>query len=439
MVYKRPRANSWSAGASAFKWVLNNQDTIMKAAQSIKNLTAPRTPKKTERKRSQPESPGMKVKRDKKVYKRRTYNASTSKSKGFIKRGRRRRTYLDKSRLGVTQCLEHGAAPALNVATNCYYVGHATATYNSMLRDISYAIAKFVAIKMDRPLIDFTQYIVDAGNEPCTIAVRGKADSGTNASDIITQVCQAGITTWNDFATNLRTALQSACTNNPYFELIELNLFNNNAPIIKRRYDLSRAKLQFKCKSTLKIQNRTVNSVGNVESDDVDNVPLYGKSYEGNGNFVRTRPSGGSSSDEMTTIGPSPALNVGMITYEAQFTAPSSGNPLAEPPKVSQLYNVRRNGKIHLDPGEIKTSVLYHTINISVNSFFRKFVYKGAIVPETMFGNYRIFAVEKMLKTTLETDVSQMKIAYELDEKRFCKFSAPKVAVASTVLYLGNA
>ena len=33
----------------------------------------------------------------------------------------------------------------------------------------------------------------------------------------------------------------------------------------------------------MKIQNRSTNSVDDEQSDEVDNVPLYGRSYEGTG------------------------------------------------------------------------------------------------------------------------------------------------------------
>jgi len=59
------------------------------------------------------------------------------------------------------------------------------------------------------------------------------------------------------------------------------------AGLTKRfQIDLSKCRIHLYAKSSLKLQNRTVNLNANNDDEDVDNVPLYVKSYFGSGNFA---------------------------------------------------------------------------------------------------------------------------------------------------------
>lgn len=366
----------------------------------------------------------------------RGYGAKNSKSKGFFKRGRKVKSYLDRGTGGVEFCIESGGILAPTSGVDCQWVGHATATYANLLNDLSYALTKWVALKLNTTVTDFAQECKNDG-DGYDIIGQGVPRNNLGVVDAFNQTIVVGTTTWATLANGIRTQLFTYLETYPYGVLTNLLIRRRNAPKEIENYDMRRARLTFKCKSSLKIQNRTINSAGNTEADEVDNVPLYGKSYEGNGNYIKYIPSGQFSAPFYSIIGTTSGTVVNTGFMQETFDKSQS---MSEPPKASQLFNVSKNGKCHLDPAELKTSVIFHTITISLNTFFNKFRIQGTMVPETKLGNYRLFAFEKMLKTGPEaTAATQMKIAYEVDEKRYCKISVPKSPVTNTVVNLLNA
>lgn len=406
---------------------------------SRRRRSAPATPILNKRYRSKSSSNvSMKSRRSSlapMVYKR--YGAPTSKSKGFFAKGRKRKTYLDRTpKAGIDICAEVGGVFAPGVTIDTMYIGHGTTTFTSMMRDLAYAMTKFIAIKLDRDITDMNEQCFATGDN-YLVVIEWKERNNVVVSNCAAVNITNAVSTWLSVATDLQGQITTSLTNSPFGQLTTLTIRNVTAPLALKRYDLRRASVLFKCKSSLKLQNRTVNTVGDFSSDDVDNVPLYGKSYEGNGNYFRYVPGGntGTAGTDLATLAPAAGTSNGVGLISDSF---SKTQALGEPPKPSQLINVKKNGKAHLDPAEIKTSVIYHTIKIRVNTFFAKFRLQGTMAPETKLGNYRIFAFEKMIKTATEVADSQMKIAYEIDEKRICTFYAPKTPVTNTVVLLAQ-
>lgn len=131
-------------------------------------------------------------------------------------------------------------------------------------------------------------------------------------------------------------------------------------------------------KSTLKLQNRTVNIVG-VEDDstDVDNVPVVGYLYncKGNNFLQKTDRSILKGIDSSSTGGSANTKNNDVILFEGTkknvpqhfatdagfdnyLPAESSFSKPAEPPKPYQVVNCKRSSKVRINPGGIKTSIL---------------------------------------------------------------------------------
>lgn len=397
------------------------------------------------------QSPGMTGERKKQPYKRRSYkSASSSRSKGFFKRGKKKRTFLDRTNSSVTFCREQGKAPALDTDVQTTYVGHATATPEMLFEEFVYSLVKWIAVKMQYEFTDFKSQIKPFGdNYVFELTVKNNMDATATNLPVFTAI--TGSSRWQDLADDFTAKIQNWLAVHPYGSLVALRMYSANTGRYDfRSFDLTRASIVHGCKSTLKIQNRTINSAGNDEVDDVDNVPLYGKSYEGNGNYLKYHANQATQepywiSVGAGTTGPAGGNTIGLIdvNYAAASTG-KAGHPLSEPPKPSQLQNVARSGKAHLDPGEIKTSVLYHRIKMNVNTFLRKMMIFNettlfTIRKDIKLGNYRIFAFEKMLKVGAETSTTQMKLAYEVDQKSWCTFTAPKSPVVNTVLQLTNA
>jgi len=147
-------------------------------------------------------------------------------------------------------------------------------------------------------------------------------------------------------------------------------------------------------KSTLKIQNRTINSAGNDEADEVDNSPVYGKVYAGKGTGAQFLPFNNAS--QLSFCGDQTS---GIIAPTAASIA-----SIAEPQPTSTFTKVTRSGRINLDPGVIKTSTLNHTANKPFSEWMRQC---GASVPSNFglrlvgdVGKFQFMMIEKMIDAT---------------------------------------
>lgn len=137
-------------------------------------------------------------------------------------------------------------------------------------------------------------------------------------------------------------------------------------------------------KSTLKMQNRTVNTAGEDENA-VDNVPLYGKSYEGSG----SGPYWINVDNDDTSF---------MANRDTGVIKTARPGEMKEPPKPSEFKGTQKTGKIRVEPGHIKTSVLTAYASHKLATWYRMCVpFEFIDKAKTHFGKYRFFCIEKIL------------------------------------------
>lgn len=152
-------------------------------------------------------------------------------------------------------------------------------------------------------------------------------------------------------------------------------------------------------KMDLKMQNRTVFGSGANDDvvDDVANQPLYGKSYSGVG--LGPRPRGATVSQGFTAN-----VNTGIIA----FGASSAGTPFNEPLDYQYYQNVNKIGKIHMDGGQLKTSViskraifqfgnLMNMINRQLNDAGSTTAPADKSYIPKKLAEYKMYAAEKMI------------------------------------------
>ena len=159
-------------------------------------------------------------------------------------------------------------------------------------------------------------------------------------------------------------------------------------------------------KTSLKIQNRSVVAEGDDE-DDVTNVPLYGKIYYGNGTGLNPR--------KMTNqSAPTPLVFVSdLVTGTVINTVgdPEARNPYREPVQGNSFSNCRKTAKAHLEPGQIKTSVLRSTYVHYFNTFHglaHQYPDAGTEITAKRFreiGKFAVFALEKMINVDLTAPI----------------------------------
>lgn len=154
---------------------------------------------------------------------------------------------------------------------------------------------------------------------------------------------------------------------------------------IPSELNLQGSYVSFVAKSALKMQNRSVNVAGDEEID-VNNVPLYGKGYDGKGNGFVTK-----SNNVIMT--PCDGVN-GWNTFAA-----GAGADLQEPPQLYSLQYAKGMKTLYIPSGGIKTSVLYEKQTISLQILLRTLngLYFQATDTEQFhrLGKVRMYALER--------------------------------------------
>lgn len=354
------------------------------------------------------------------------HGATNSKSKGFLRTSRRVKNRLDVYAIkGAIKTVERGGVIdtySLTQKQQVAYVGHTTFAPDHFKDMICRALIKRLFWKAGITIGDFNSVCISA-NTTATyrITVHYSAGIGTTNADSKYTIDQPVTNTFDQSVIALNTWLFSAWTNDQVvFKALTLTtLHNTTVSNVLSMINLERTKIHVNVKSSLKIQNRSTNS-SNTSEDVVDNVPLYGRSYEGPGNGCVGR----SFSNVQNITAPGNFFPASLQAFEI---APGTNNNYqdpsiyGEPPLPRSFHNCKRSGKIHLDPGEIKTSVISYVRSFGFNTIFNV-LFNGTTTPagtlqRFFYGNYRMFCVEKMITAIAQTDASSIKVAYEVDTK----------------------
>lgn len=210
--------------------------------------------------------------------------------------------------------------------------------------------------------------------------------------------------TLNSLVEEILLWFNAAPDNRHIQEMISLQLLQRTNSLteldIKQTIDLRTLRLDIVSKSRFKIQNRSYNSENNNEAFDVDRVPLYGKSFEYKTtgtvfrptNYPGTATTGRLSTNPLTGCLPAPAAESGV-----------QDEYYKECPISQQIVGCYKSESVHLDPGSIKTSVMYETLNMSFYEFMRKVIFIGELFrndgqfSQYWIGKTRLIAFEKMI------------------------------------------
>jgi hypothetical protein len=166
-------------------------------------------------------------------------------------------------------------------------------------------------------------------------------------------------------------------------------------------------------KSHMKIQNRTVTVAADIEADDVDNVPIAGRIYEGKGTGMITIV-------KKSNAPAAQPLFFANITTGVIAITPASGPPL-EMPEPDYFDKIDKVGNIKIEPGEIKHSYLNWTKSMKFNSYrkaVQPFQPDASNATNKRLGTFRLFAIEKMIQYTTNANISSVyMIDYDLAVK----------------------
>jgi len=313
------------------------------------------------------------------------------------------------SRNGVVLHIQSGQVVTMATGGNKQSVvlGHATCPQQTILTAGWVSIMKTFVERLGLSIInldDAIPFIVGdvlifryrlAGNTDCTTL-----NFALVATDTVQSLAE-------QFAN--ATAVWNSATNNTSdqteFDYIRYVPTGTQVNLSGYRMHFATVKLAYDVQTHMKVQNR---SVLGTDTDDsaVDNVPLYGKTYEG--------------------IGTGPKyLNMESTAKKNNFIADSyygniiprvnsvgADSSLVEPPDPQMFDGVKSFGNLKLDPGDIKTSTLSWKKNYKFADWYATF-YSSAPTPATptliftpvyrKVGKFRLFAIQKMIDAEQST------------------------------------
>jgi hypothetical protein len=376
------------------------------------------TPKKTPTKKARFV---IKGKQRRQLTKSQRQGASGSHSAGFFNKPKATKSTLDSFMLkGIVSTREVGSviAGSALLKYQTLQLMHATHGKDQLFIDIGLAMAKAIAYRVcginpetvNEPIVGASGRTIR-----CTFSYRTSPTGALAYYDMDLVATK----TVAQFASDISTWWKGLAQTYTHLTLCTLGVYRQNVlttPAVGWEvigvFNLKRSSISYYIKSSMKIQNRTINSAGNDETDDVDNVPVYGKVYDGTGNYFLVND---------TYYVPSVTLqaNYFMNGYDAT-------SPLAEPPNLSMMQRCKAVGKAHLDPGQIKTSVLTDRGNININKLNSIIGTSESTTNTLPLGKFRVFLFEKMIQAVATTDTTALKIAYEVDFKSGFIFNLAK-------------
>jgi len=341
------------------------------------------------------------------------YGAAFSKSSGFIKtpiRVKKSGRSVVQSR-GVSIVIEKGGVVDAGANTallgNTVAIGHCNVPLELAHLMFWRAVVKAALAKQGcHDLSNFyssldnvrsgdwfrVEYRID--NDQTMTTYEYVSDGSTSAEDI----AQAMHTKFWNFGSQIEL-FQFVC--------LPFQMSHTGAITPYTKLSLRGGRFVFYGKSTLKIQNRTISNVGGDE-ESVDNVPLHGKAYYGRGS--------GTAAVTKDTAG----YLIAASTFWCDDTSGTMAKvPLdltyQEPVPASQFDSVISTGKVLLDPGNIRTSVLDGKFTVGVNKMYRTLFVTGTALTHTKstFGNFRFMLLEKMINSVTGTTTNSIKVAYE--------------------------
>lgn len=317
-----------------------------------------------------------------------------SKSAGKLKmRKRRKLNFKQKTqKFGYVKTIESNTVASTE--NECIYIGHHTHPYEQMRTEIWAIILGLMFRKMNIIFHSRTDSVITRGLQiGDIISIKYRS---TPLSTVLTGGHTVALDdTFADIISTFASSSQSWWnTRSEQVTLESLEYIPTTVQSPSRcEVNLHTTYIKIKSVSHLKLQNRTINSTGNDESDDVDNMPLYGKGYMVSGNQARISSHYGSVERVLAN------QVTGLVNVNSGVDMPE------EPPQSTYFVGVKQIGKIHLDPGQLKTSSVTASLSGSVNSVHHKYNQSSSGNQRTYNGKMKFYAIEKMINTTVERPI----------------------------------
>lgn len=355
---------------------------------------------------------------NKRTYKRkRTYK----KKKMYKRKYTKKTSYKTKFRGFplVHVCIERGEILTINATSQLQYLGHHSTPRSLMYRAVWLAaFHKLMQKASVAPRTATSQYIFSATTQIGVGYRKGLVSASAPYGPFgylqENWTPGAGNRTAEEFAI---WAMQPA---RPWNSSVEISEFcrlvtadSSFSGAIRPNVeiDLTALRINYEAKSSLKMQNRSKTGTS-TEADVVDDVPLYGKLYRGYGT--------GPTHDDHTIATNFHADDTFGVIKQVGIS------DLLEPAPANQFQNVVAAGKIGLNAGQIKTSILTDKRSFLFNTLIQHIrgnsgeIYTGTFTAYTSasllkyrldfkLGRYELAGLEKVM----DVDSTPIVIAYE--------------------------
>lgn len=361
---------------------------------------------------------------------------------GRFKRPTKKKFNVNKNIYGVVTKLENGGTVSTTMA-NTIYVGHGPAISNMCL-DFYLSIIKYLAVKAGINIKDFREPIGQtlaprAIDRWLAIAVdlRVGVKPTNSVSRTVARVhyLQAGVpnvaTTWDSFATQLGSAVDTLMGSPPFDQVDETTLLSfvltedefglpdgSGVKVTLATLDATSAFIDVDYSSTLVVQNRTNDAANATNVESTSNNPLHGKLYESNKWL-----NGFEGPKSVTSL---PLGSKSLIAYAgsgAIIAQSTTTNPTTLQ-KVPQAWALgcKKESKVHLQPGAIKKVSHTWRASMSLNTYFSK-MFKPMLIFNSLVGSDQIrvpigraqlLGLECQLWDRVET--TQLQVSWELNQ-----------------------
>lgn len=341
--------------------------------------------------------------------------APTSKSAGKFKLSKRSKKDPTKEWLKKGTCCVYQTGGVSTVSQTSSYIGHSTGSPIILVTEFWRCLVKMAFIQMGGVVTDPGTASFLAVADQLNITCVTENDAAVQIFDLITAASQS----INTLAANAQSLMETSYSES--FRIITVDFVPTTGSKYRAiHWDTTFMSIHFWISSHLKLQNRTIGhatqtNVDEQNAEEVDNVPLYGKSYGGSGNnFTVSKRS----PNYATTLFTTRQAN-GLVYIDGTVD-----NEFKDPIQ-SGVTNCRLVGKAKLDPGEIKTSSIEDMFKISQTKFWEAVgigAASSSVNPTCSLGKYHVFGFERMIDTLATSPT--LNIGFENDFKIYCTISS---------------
>jgi len=339
------------------------------------------------------------------------------------KRSYKKRTYKKRA-LGENHFAQYGAIGTKEVSgiitdPDCVYLGHSSLVPDDLLRTVVYAIVRklmkqAIGYEADnlRSVIPYKTVAGAQVGSGYTITIKyssnlflnTKAQQSFVITDDNSSIMSVGDTIFSRFRD--QSSGNDVAKNE---RLLWIEVIDTADGHCRAHMDLTVMKVTLFSKSELKIQNVSIPNAEAVTEDNVNNVPLIGRSYH----LSQWCPKTSDDDNSVMDIG---IQNSGVITYRAGQLSGVQYETWKEPPPSKAFVNCYASHKQRLEPGGIKSNMSVFRRTMLLSDFLEALAYNtgsgGPSNPNknTKIGKHDMFAFERLIGLT---GLLPIKINYE--------------------------